>query len=174
MSVSGFESNHEVVASIEGEELLRLTREGIIQLAYSRLDDAMELEAEGEHVYFSHVATDAPDEEALVIMLTKDGVRPFQEELNDKEQIILYFPPSTIETIWVDHIRDGDSDRFTLDSHALSYQATISDEVSSEPEIEPTVEDFEKLEMPQKPLSDMARLSVLREKIERFLLTPFS
>lgn len=174
MSVSGFESNHEVVSAVEGEELLRLTREGIIQLAYTRLDDAMALEAEGEHIYFSHVATNAPDEEALVIMLTKDGVRPFQEESNNKEQIILYFPPSTLETIWVEHIREGDSDKFTLDSHALSYQDTNIDVVTLDQEIEPTVEDFEKIEMPKKPLSDMARLSVLREKIERFLLTPFS
>lgn len=174
MNVPSFESNHEVIASLESEELLKLARDGIIQLAYSRLDDAVEREANEEIVYYSHVATNTPDEEALAILLTRDGIRPFQEEVNDKEQIIIYYPQSTVETIWLEHVREGDRDRYLLDRNGLSYQeeSILADE--PEVEVEPTEEDIVELEIPKNPMSEMARLSVLREKIDRFLLTPFS
>lgn len=174
MSVPAFESNHDIFASLEGEEVLRLAREAIVQLGYDRLDEAMALEAEEQRVYIMDAVIDIPEEEALAVMLTRDGERPYKDEASDKEQIILYFIASSTEKLWIEHIKEGEHSRFTLDSESLSYQDDTVDVPQDMPhlQLEPTEEDILFVVNVEHPVSDMARLSLLREKIERFQLTP--
>ena len=175
MSMPFSEMNQDVIASLEADEVLRLAREGIVRYAYGRLDEAMALEAEQERVYVMDAVVDIPDEEALAVMLTRDGVRPFREEAKDKEQIILYFISSSTERIWIEHIREGEHSQFSLDSHSLNHQEEVDEpayDALPHLESEASDQDTEDLIKIKNPVSDMARLSVLREKIERFLLTP--
>jgi hypothetical protein len=122
-------------------------------------------------VYVQHAPVDTPTEEVDAIMLTRDGVRPFLEEIDIKEQLILYFPSDTVGLIWIEHVRDGSRDKFMLDRFGLEPYGNPEDLLAEETVLEPTENDAE--EAPEAlPISDMARLSLLREKIDRFLLTP--
>lgn len=153
----------------ESEAVLESVREGILRAAYEKLDDAMAKEAEENRVYVMEAPVDTPDEDVLAIMLTKDGIRPFTEEAQTKEQLILYFPPDDLGLIWVEHIRDGMHDKFSLDKFGLEPYTDADDILSIEQVIEP-----EQGELTTEPaymsVSPVARLSMLREKIERFKL----
>lgn len=155
----------------ESEALLESARESILNAAYAKLDDAMAQEVQEGRIYVMEAPVDTPDEEVMAVMLTRDGVRPFKEELQTKEQLILYFPFDIQGLIWLEHIRDGMHDKFSLDKFGLEPYSEADDLLDPETVVEPGhLEIVPPTERP--PVSDTARLSMLREKIERFLLTP--
>lgn len=169
-----FEDEHEIMARIEAEELLSKSREGIIQLAYGRLDEAMVLEAKRAEqndiaVYFWH---DDNEEDSLVVMLTRDGIYPFGDEIDDKEQLLIKFTAENLTSVQIEHVKEGDRIMYELHANDLrvitDFQLDGSDE---EPSLEPTIEDITNIERPAMTMSEMSRLALLREKIRRFELT---
>ena len=165
-----FESEYDIMARLEAEVLLSKTREGIIEDAYSRLDEAMMREAESAvkpEVYFWH---DEDDDDTLVVMLTRDGVFPFTEETDTKEQIIIKLTGEDLTKVCFEHVKDGERNTFELSSEDFSVRYYEQDSINGT-EVEPTAEDIETLQRPVMPMSEMNRLSILREKIRRFELT---
>lgn len=158
----------------ETEQLLMSLREGVIRSAYDRLDDARVQEELSGRVYVQDAPMDTQFDDVQAIMLTMDGVRPYKDEALEKEQLILFFPPDSLELIVIQAIRDGHSEMFTLDKFGLSPQVSIEDIISSADEtaVEPTAEDVANVVLPLRPMSETARLSALRERIERMALTP--
>lgn len=156
-------------SSHESEAVLESVREGILRAAYEKLDDAMAKEAEEGRVYVMEAPVDTPDEDVLAVMLTKDGIRPFVEEAQTKEQLILYFPPDDLGLIWIEHIREGMHDKFSLDKFGLEPYTDADDLLSPDKEVEPTHGE-PVLQPVAAPVSPLARLSMLREKVERFQL----
>lgn len=158
-------------SSQESEALLESVRESILNAAYSKLDDAMAKEVQDNRIYVMEAPVDTPDEEVMAVMLTRDGERPFKEELQTKEQLILYFPFDMQGLIWLEHIRDGMHDKFSLDKFGLEPYTEAEDLLETETMVEPGhLEVVPPSEGSQ--VSATARLSMLREKVERFLLTP--
>ena len=169
MAMSAFESEYNPFAQLEAEEVLRKSREGVVQLAYGRLDEAMQREAEGGNVYFWHDDAEVADSDLLAIMLTRDGVYPFIDELDEKEQIILRFSSDSLDTVTVEHVRDGERNTFVLNADQFTVVGGQAAQDSTE--VEPSEADIQLvINKPEVPVSDMARISHLREKIERFEL----
>lgn len=169
MAMSAFESEYNPFAQLEAEEVLRKSREGVVQLAYGRLDEAMQLEAEGGAVYFWHDDAEVADSDLLAIMLTRDGVYPFIDELDEKEQVILRFSSDSLDTVTIEHVRDGERNTFILNADQFTVVADQAAQDSAE--VEPSEADIQLvINKPEVPVSDMARISHLREKIERFEL----
>ncbi len=171
MAMSAFEGEFDIMARLEAEVLLSKTREGIIEGAYNRLDEAMMLEAEAGEVpavYFWH---DEDDDDTLVIMLTRDGVFPFTEETDTKEQIIIKLTGKDLTKVYFEHVKDGERNTFELSSDNFSVIYENPDELDEGAILEPTIEDLQLVELPVSPMSEMNRLSILREKIRRFELT---
>lgn len=164
-----YEGEFDIMARLEAEVLLSKAREGIIEDAYTRLDEAMMREAEaGEEpiVYFWH---DEDDDDTLVVMLTRDGIFPFSEETDTKEQIIIRLTGQDLNKVSFEHVKDGERNSFMLSSE--DFSVTYEEDEDEGAVIEPTIEDLKLVEQPVMPMSEMNRLSILREKIRRFELT---
>lgn len=156
-------------------DLLRDMRERIIRDAYEKFDDATVREAEEEEAYLQFAPLDTPSDDILALLLTRDGERPFSGEEKEKEQVYLYFPSEHIDLIWIEHIKDGIHEKFTLTPEGLDTVAEdVEDFFLLEEEIEPTPEDFIDVVGPEHLASDLARLGTLRELINRLMLTKFS
>lgn len=171
MAMPAYEGEFDIMARLEAEALLSKTREGIIEDAYTRLDEAMMREAEADDepvVYFWH---DEDDDDTLVIMLTRDGIFPFAEETETKEQIIIKLTGKDLTKVGFEHVKDGERNAFELSSEDFSVVYENNDEADDHTAIEPTAEDLRLFEPPAQPMSEMNRLSILREKIRRFELT---
>lgn len=171
MAMPAYEGEFDIMARLEAEVLLSKARQGIIEDAYTRLDQAMMLEAEAAEVpavYFWH---DEEDDDTLVIMLTRDGVFPFTEETDTKEQIIIKLTGSDLTKVGFEHVKDGERNAFVLSTEDFSVMYENIDEEDEGTVVEPSEEDFRLVEQPAVPMSEMNRLSVLREKIRRFELT---
>lgn len=169
MSMSYPTGGEKYPSSQESEAVLESVREGILRAAYEKLDDAMAKEAEENRVYVMEAPVDTPDEDVLAVMLTKDGIRPFAEEAKTKEQLILYFPPDDLGLIWIEHIRDGMHDKFSLDKFGLEPYTDAEDLLDPERMIEPAHQESV-MQPASMPVSPLTRLSMLREKVERFQL----
>lgn len=154
----------------ESERILESMRESILRAAYEKFDDAMAKEAEERRVYVMEAPVDTPSEDVLAIMLTKDGVKPFVEESQTKEQLILYFPSDIHGLIWIEHIRDGMNDKFSLDKFGLEPYSEAEDLLDADWMTEQQTAEPEAVTI-NMPVSAQARLSMLREKVERFQLT---
>lgn len=155
----------------ESETLLQSIREGILHCAQEKFDDASAQEQLDGRVYLQEAPVDTPLDDVIALTLTRDGVRPFREEIDTKEQVILYFFSDFVDSIWIEHVRDGSREKFNLDKYSFEPVIDAEELLQDEQEVEPTAEDFALIEA-EMAISSVARLSALREKIERFLITP--
>lgn len=157
--------------SPESEALLKSIREGILHSTQEKFDDAVMQEQIDGRIYLQEAPVATPFDDVIALTLTRDGVRPFLEEAETKEQLILYFTSDFEEMILIEHIRDGSHEKFILDMYSFSPVMEAEDLLQPENDLEPTADDFTIVDA-QEPISDVARMSALREKINRFLITP--
>lgn len=158
--------------SSESDKLLEDVREGIIRRCFEKCDEAVLQQELDRRVYIQEAPLDTPLDDSIALTLTRDGVRPFREEIDTKEQLILYFTSDISDMVWIEHVQNGRREKFVLYRYgllpAIEPEELVIDEVAQEP----MPEDFDTINVAGPRLSENARLSILREKIDRFLITP--
>ena len=154
-----------------GDEVLRESRRRLLGKAQDAFEMASVLTEMSEGVYVSRepLAVDG-HEDAVSIMLTRDGERPFVDD-EGKEYIKLFFmqadfrnedtPSLSIEDdlVWIEEYREKTRRRYLLTEHAF----------------DPYVEEVDKSRIPHsvETGSEAGQLRRFRERLERFRLTPY-
>ncbi len=157
------DSEH-LFASVETEELMRSLREGVIRDAYSRLDEAHQLEADTRKHFIQEAPIDTEDGDALAILLTVDGIKPYPWEKYAKKQFVLYFETERLERVWIEHIEGGRSTK-----HILDPAEGVTEVEAPKANVQLPLAEIVPIRK-----SETEELSDLREIINRLKLTPFS
>lgn len=165
------ESPHWFEPDDAGGEVLRESRQRLLWQAYDVFELATVLTDLHEGVYVSREPLAVPGhEDAVSILLTRDGERPFIDE-TDKEYIKLYFvradfindEPREAEfedgLMWIEEYRQGDMRRYLLTEQSFEQYQTENEmgSMGADSADRPT---------------EATELRRFRERLERFQLTP--
>lgn len=155
-----------------GDEVLRESRQRLLSQAQDSFEMASALTDMHEGVYVSREPLAvAGHEDALSILLTRDGERPFVDE-EDKEYIKLYFmqaefrnddtpePKVEDDLVWVEEHRGQKKQRYLLTEY--SFQPYLGE-----------VEHQSDGEYSTDTSSEASELRRFRERLDRFKLTPY-
>ncbi len=167
--------HHENPEESPGSELLKVVRQRIIAAMFDQFNVASFAElTTGKRLIRPAPLAVIGNPKVLSILLTEDGVKPYKNQL--KERFVLFLSPEDKAEIgWFNHTSKlGNLEKFTIipeiltpreDEMITGYDGEYEGEFAHPSEIASFV-------TPSREFSQYERLTILEEKIQRYLPTP--